>query len=75
MFRGTLEHVTKELTVLAPSTMKFPVAAIRKRHPVAEFERGPHTPFLRAAVDAQRSLTGTFGFEPPSWQASVAKRT
>ena len=36
---------------------------IRKRHPeiaerlVAEFERGPHTPFLRAAVDAH----GNFG--------------
>ena len=50
---------------------------IRKRHPeiaerlVAEFERGPHTPFLRAAVDAQRSLTGTLGFEPPSWQAAA----
>ena len=50
---------------------------IRQRHPeiverlVTEFEIGPHTPFLRAAVDAQRRLTGTRGFEPPSWQAAA----
>ena len=50
---------------------------IRKRHPeiaerlVAKFEMGPHTPFLRAAVDAQRGLPGIMGFEPPSWQAAA----
>ena len=50
---------------------------IRQRHLeiverlVTEFEIGPHTPFLRAAVDAQRRLTATVGFEPSSWQAAA----
>ena len=47
---------------------------IHKRHPVAnqlvdEFEGQLTTPFLSA--EAARNLTGTLGFDPPSWQAAL----
>ena len=48
---------------------------IRARHGavadlfVRELEREPESPFLAAAAEAMRSLTGTMGFTPPSWQA------
>ena len=48
-----------------------------KRHPVVanqlvdELEGQPTTPFLSAAAEAARNLTGTLGFDPPSWQAAL----
>ena len=50
---------------------------IRHRHPavaerlVTELEGGPSTPFLSAAAEAARALTGVMGFEPPSWHAAA----
>ena len=50
---------------------------IHKRHPmvanqlVDELEGQPTTPFLSAAAEATRNLTGTLGFDPPSWQAAL----
>ena len=47
---------------------------IRARHGavadlfVRELEREPESPFLAAAAEAMRSLTGTMDFTPPSWQ-------
>ena len=54
------------------------LSVIRSRHPavahqlVEEFDGFPTTPFLRAAADAKRNLTGLMGFEPPSWEAVAA---
>ena len=39
---------------------------------VEELEGFPTTPFLRAAADAKKNLTGFLGFEPPSWEAVAA---
>ena len=50
---------------------------IHKRHPVVahqlvdESEGQPTTPFLSAAAEAARNLTGTLGFDPPSWHAAL----
>ena len=50
---------------------------IHKRHPVVanqlvdELEGQPTTPFLSAAAEAVGNLTGTLGFDPPSWQAAM----
>ena len=47
---------------------------IRARHRavvdcfVRELEGAPESPFLGAAANAMRSLTGTMGFTPSSWQ-------
>ena len=54
------------------------LSVIRSRHPevahqlVEELDGFPTTPFLRAAADAKRNLTGSMGFEPPSWEAVAA---
>ena len=45
------------------------------RHPIVaeslvrELEGHPHTPCLRAAQEAPRSLEGVLGWSPPSWSA------
>ena len=45
------------------------------RHPevalsfVQQLQGSPETPYLSAAASAARVLTGTMGFDPPSWQA------
>ena len=48
---------------------------IQARHPevanmfLEKLEGWPDTPFLGAAAVSARTLTGTMGFEPPSWRA------
>ena len=45
------------------------------RHPevafrlVRQLEGHPDSPFLSAAASSARVLSGTMGFDPPSWQA------
>ena len=57
------------------------LAVMRSRHPdvahqlAEELDGFPTTPFLRAAVDAQRNLTGLMGFKPPSWEAVAGAST
>ena len=54
------------------------LGVIRARHPepatrlIEELEERPATPFLSAAAEGRRTLTGTRGFEPPSWHHAVA---
>ena len=51
---------------------------IGQKHPtvapklVGKLEGMPSTPFLNAAVEARRHLTGTMGFERPSWHEVAA---